>query len=709
MSSTENKIIRPPKNAFDLWSALKASALIEKLLKDTKDSDLKKLKFNKTQDLSFLTNDKLDDEAKKARLHTIFAHQYTHTYDALTERTEYLVTMADECAPYPRLTEKLDRLSALTNQYIDAGSRFLTSLTSPASIAEIIAVNAEESAIRSESSNTHTAIRRELVAEKEGLWDIPAETICELDGEIFHVKNNGYRPDPETLKNDHTKLREFHESLAGSPTTSAGEFARYRESLLLGIQCDSLITSLTNQIITIQHKVSGNKARRVIATDRHDAALTDEDIAGLCKLSEKINNSKHDPGTGLFPYERLVSLHTHISAIQVKKKPSASTTTAESLPAPPGRNATLTFNELKWHLGESLLFQTEHELHELHPNPAGFIERKNTEISARKAACMQGLVTVNTDEFNRTRWNIDNFIEAKKREISSEFDRTEPDYYDDQKEQTINDLEELKREIELFKQEIDHAIINHSRLPLEKLELTLSEHPQRKEHIEGLCWTYENEMNIALNETSIGIKLDAVKYMSPRDISQSDFDVEMLFKEKIARTTELCIPESFRRDTPTENRVPLVWINSDGSNDWDRKTIDAALHRLKTDNPNGFIIIHDDSPGLTRQFIPGWAVQNNITQIVCRRDTKRWGSGPKSAASFKNNERIANGNGRLAPIPDHLIMFTTGVEMPNVKLNAIQKAQQYKIPVTTVRCLPEATHDKQHTDNERTIDDNAIE
>lgn len=709
MPAAENNSIRPPENAFDLWSALKASTLIETLLTDTKDSDLKKLKFNNTQDLSFLNNDKLDDESKKTRLHTLFAHQYAHTYDTLAERTDYLVNIAEECSPYPRLTEKLDRLTALTNQYIDAGSRFLTSLTSPASIAEIIAINAEESAIRSESSNVHSAIRRELVAEKEGLWDIPAETICELDGDVFHVINNGYRPDPDTLKNDHATLRAFHESLAGSQTTVAGEFNRYRDALLLGIQCDRLITSLTDQITTLQHKVAGKKTGRFIATDRHDAALTDEDIAGLCRLSEKINHSKTDPGSGLFPHERLLSLYTQISAIQVNKKPAASNTMAEGRPAAPGRNATLTFNELRWHLGESLLFRTEHELNELHPNPAGFIERKNTEVRARKAACMQGLVTVNTEEFSRTGWNIDNFIETRKREISSEFDRTEPDYYDDQKEQTISDLEDLKREIELFKQEIDHAIINHSRLPLEKLELTLSEHPQRKEHIEALCWTYENEMNIALNDTSTGVKLDTVKYMSPRDISQSDFDVEVLLKEKIARKTELYIPESFRRDTPAEIRVPLVWINSDGSNDWDRKTTEATLQRLKTDNPGGFIIIHDDSPGLTRQFVPGWAVQNNITQIVCRRDTRRWGSGPGSAASFKNNERIANGNSRLAPIPDHLIMFTADTEMPNVKLNAIQKAQQYKIPVTTVRCLPEATHDKQRADNERTIDDNAIE
>ena len=132
------------------------------------------------------------------------------------------------------------------------------------------------------------------------------------------------------------------------------------------------------------------------------------------------------------------------------------------------------------------------------------------------------------------------------------------------------------------------------------------------------------------------------------------------------------------------------------------------MEQLKEDNPKGFIIIHDDSPGLIRDYIARWAVVNNTTQIVSRRDTRRWGGGPKSAASFKNNERIASGNGGKAPKPDCLIMFTDNADLSNVKLNATQKAQQKNIPVIRIPSLPALTQEK-NDKSEETDHDNVIE
>ena len=294
------------------------------------------------------------------------------------------------------------------------------------------------------------------------------------------------------------------------------------------------------------------------------------DRTGLTNIINKVEQSTTNNEYELFQLARLRTIETQLGLF-LNSSPKKGTKENNQVTSDrAAHQGDMTFNTAKWHLGDTLIYESEQELRELHPAPDSYLERTGHEIQTRKQHCIHELVSLNTQEFSRYKWNIDNIVENMRREITSDFDRTEPEYYDDQKQQTINDLLELKTEIELYTKEIDHAIINHSRLPLERLELTLIEHPQRKETIEGICWTFENERNIALNDTPLR-KLDGVKYMATRSVSQSDFDVEELIKERIHRKTSRLIPESFRKNTPENKRIPLLWINSHGTKNWKQR------------------------------------------------------------------------------------------------------------------------------------------
>ena len=192
---------------------------------------------------------------KKEYLLKIFLHQYTNTDEIQLYLSEDLNRMTTECTPYARLHETLEAFTFSTDTYIDNGNKFLSALKHIVSVPEIIKIEQTENNLRPAHSQIRSKLMINLQCEKQNLWDIPAETLCDLpDEKSFHITNNRYRPDPAILQTDDTILRSFHAALASPMDTNTTQFGMYKKALNLGLQCDETIKTISEYNKTLQNK-----------------------------------------------------------------------------------------------------------------------------------------------------------------------------------------------------------------------------------------------------------------------------------------------------------------------------------------------------------------------------------------------------------------------------------------------------------------------